>query len=37
MPTRPKAPIELPIELRNEVERIEIAGERNAAAIYPAR
>ncbi len=32
--TSAKATIELPIELRNEVQRIQIAGERNAAANY---
>ena len=32
--TQAEAQIELPLELRNEVERIELAGERTAGAVY---
>ena len=34
MPAQAEAALDLPIELRNEVQRLEILGERNAAATY---
>src|SRR5205823_10070754 len=32
--TKAEAQIELPLELRNQVERVELAGERTAGAVY---